>query len=908
MADNVPASIAAPFQTVTAEGEDNERQQNVLRERLANRTVGVYDERDNSVLQAPIADEQKYRDLGLVVGDAEAAKKQVLNSGLGQLDALVHHTANAASFNTYDNVAALLGQKKYLQNEKEVDAENPYSALAGDLTGGAITAEGRAFTKAGLAFSAYEGGTAAATNAYALNEPITAERLIKGAGAAMMYNALFNTGINAAAKGVSKLSYGLHGLNGKLGVFLKEGEEAGELTTKAVYRGTPRGGVKRPMGPYTEEAVQTTVPKEKPTSTAEKMGETLKRDPEQVVREWHENEVAQKKALVELDGLDHESSAADKIRKSLEKMEEKAKALDGELHPQNESPPAPSEHIPAPNPLSEEGRFEYPGAMKLSHKISMWRNSFRALLDTEHANLLDAARQSAGARGDALKKAGDMVEASQAFDEKAAIERQLHKMYPDTFHPETGDLQPGFMTHIKEYARLNGNDTAGLGTLKYRMANAAEKAAIDAEVTAHPDSAAQFKGDTPSQKPINEGEPHVPEISDAQKSFNESKQKLEDLKNERLRGGENLPRSEIDRLNREWDQAQGVHDFNTEALKRANKPKPFASQAPLNPDPGNIPAAPGEVNKVSDITGDTPSEQSAKTVGKGGPKYVPRWSRSTFWKLYWATPKMLMPLVNAAHAFNEIGPFVLNNSERFASGVQSIADASAKGTAGAIRKAISGTLGRNAAMGDTDPKKEFDKNVKMVTAGQASPGSLEQGIKTLLGPEAEQHPELTGHVVAAAGRQLENMSNGMPRNVQAPTARGSNYTPPRSVMVRYNRMVRAIADPDVAIANPDPDTWAAVQAAHPETAKYVQDTLMAVVANPKIKLNKQQARNVSVLLGGAVTPQNQPDYLKSQHDAATLMNAPNPPGKPSGGGTSAKTGQQMLSLDATPDQQAQLGL
>lgn len=895
MPNTPPASIAAPFQTVTSDGEENLRQRKVLQDRLDNRTVGVYDERDNSILQAPIADEQKYRDLGLVVGDAEAAKKQVLNSPLGQVDAFAHHAANAASFNTYDNIAALLGQKDYLRNEKDVDEENPYSALAGDLAGGIVSSPYRTGNVIGMAASAYEGGTAAATNAYALDEPITAERLLKGSASAMMYNALFNYGPGLAAKGFRGGGKGLHALNNKFGLFLKEAENAGETVGSAHYR----GGVQRAASTAGQGLASAERVAEETKSAAEKMGETLQRDPKVVEQEFYENEKAQNQALINLDGLDHESSAADKIRKTLVKHEEVAQKLSEEMGVATPS----GEHIPNPDALTGEGQFEYPGATKQSQRINMWRKSFEELLGSEENHVADAARQEEGRLGNTAKQEGRLDDASRHFENKKTIERELHRRLPDSVHPDTGDIVPGFQKHINEYSRLSGNDTSGLGSLRYRAASTAEKAAIDAEITAHPDSAAQFQGDTPSQKAhIGEGEPYVP---DAQKSFNESKQKLEDLREERIRGGENLSRSEIDRLNREYDLAQGVHKYNTEALARANKPpKTFASQT-------DIPEAPGEVNKVSDITGKTPAEQSARTVGQGGPKYLPRWHRRAFWTLNLATFGIAKTLIGAAAAANEIGPYILNNSTRFAEKVQSLADASAKGTAGALRRALSGTLGRNTAMGSTDPKPEFDRHSKMILAGQASPGSLEQGIKALLGPEAEEHPELTENIVATTGRALSAMSNALPRNVQAPTARGANYIPPRSVMVRFNRLARAVSDPDVVIANPDPDTWAAVKAAHPETAKYVEDTLMQVVANPKIKLNKQQARNVSVLLGQAITPQNQPEYLKSMHDLVTLSQASNPPdqaGKPSSGGQSAKTGQQMLSLDATPQQQNQLNL
>lgn len=1005
------------FDSVTAKGEENLRARKAAAAEVANRTVGVYDKRDGSVVQVPVGEAKEFADVGYTVGDAESERKQLANSSLAQADVFAHHIANAATFNTYDNIAALLGHKDYLENEKELDAENPKSAFAGDLVGGAASAPLRDASPIGFALSAYEGGTAAATNAYALDEPITAERVIQGAGAGLLYNAAFNAGGTILAKGAKKLGTGLHAFNDKFKIFVKEGEEAAE-SGRARYRSNPvdNGTPRRPVESNTPTDTSAAT---KPQSAAEKMGRAITRDSETIAREFHENQAAQNAALIELDGLDHESTRAQQLVKQLAKHEE----IEARLVEEMGLKPRGTGHIPPKDAPNQEGTFEYPGATKTSQKVNMWRKSYEDLLGTDENHLLDAARKDAGARGAAHVKNGDMVEAEKAFEQKATIERQLHKALPDTVHPETGDVVPGFRKHIEEYSRLMGNDTSGLGSLKFRPATSAEKAAIDAEVSAHPDSAAQFRGDTPSQKPhIGEGEPHVPEpaataaprktLRSVKDAWTDSMNRITELKNKAVMlDGKGTP-EQIAELEAQYAEATAVHKANAKEkglweknAKRINhvkeqlsqakfyqsnkhfglytpeeltariekysaeltelekfgkpevKPPPKPVESPAGADevtrkrlqdyarkiadrkvgeppiverekplasgptappeappenPGDVSTPPGEVNKVSDITGKTPAEQSAGNVGRRGPKYVPRWRRSTFWKLHWATPTMLKPLVHGAAAFNEIGPFVLNNSTRFAEGLQSIADASSRGTAGAIKRAISGTMGRRAAMGDTDPKKEFDKNIAMITAGQASPGTLEQGVKAILGPEADDHPELTGNVVAGLGRQVNALSNEMPRNVQLPTARNNTYTPPRSVMVRFNRTVRAVTDPDTVIANPDPDTWAAVQAAHPETAKYVQDLLMDVVANPNIKLNKQQARNVSILLGQPITPQNQADYLKSLQDTATLMNVSDPPGKPGGGPSSgpksAKTGQQVLSLDATPEQQAQLGM
>lgn len=1068
MADTPPSSIAAPFQGVTAEGEENSRQRQAARDVVDNQTIGVYDPHDNTVLQAPAKDAEQYRALGLVVGDQEAEHKQIYNSTPAMLDAFSHHVANTATLNTFDNLAALTGNKDYLQEQQEIDAENPYSALGGDLVGGLASSPVRSGSALHMGLAAYEGGTAAMTNAYALDEPITAERVVTGAGMGLAFNALFNYGPTLAAKGARGAGKGLHALNDKVGWFIKEGEEAGRPPPRP--RPLPRS---RPVEPTPRPLEPEASPR--PQSPAQPQ------------------------------------SAADRIKEA--------------FNTQPKPPEAPPDIPPAPpmrpephntpellpeGPLpSDHELLDYGDAKTNKEKITLWRRAFNELLDTNaEAHKLDSLHHGYGSAGGRAKDAGDLEKAASHFELKRQVGKQLDKLLPRGIDPKTGDFLPGYHDYLREYGRLGGNRASLLSDAKYRPATPAEAAAIAHEATLHPDSAPEVPGEAPKEKlsdpkelplPPATGKVTAPEgeselLRRKMQGYRDSaakvphgdvdspagageytRKRLQDLAkriaDKMPRGNVESPQGEGELLRRKLgglrDKIDGmskvepgplpetppapaplpVEPPRVEPPKVAPKPhieiKPYVegpaepvgraqtlkneiekaqyyldrdlphskySTAELHqrvaslsdelagleknhtqaqsqpkidttnhlklikelekgiqdavrkgPDKGVSPelhrdmvekfqallrkyqneldeygprekqyanaqtTSPGEVNKVSDIDGRTTQEaqtdhvtqQSQQAggyaVGEDAAPGAPRWRskipRSTFWQAHFYTPHVLKPVVALGQAINEIGPFVLNNTDRFAQHVQGMAEASSKGTAGAIRRAIAGTVGRRAAStGQADPFAEFQRNRAMVLAAQASPGSLEAGIRRILGPDAENHPEFVSNVVATTGRQIQAMADGMPRNPQGPTPRGDDFVPARSVMVRWNRHARAVADPGFAIAHPDPDTWAAVIAAHPETAKYVQDTLLSVVANPKIKLNKQQARNVSVLVQGAVTPQNQPDYLKSLHDAATMLQAPNPPGKPSSsGGHSAKTAQQVTMLDATPDIQAQLG-
>lgn len=1062
MADTPPSSIAAPFKGVTAEGEENSRQRQAARDVVDNQTVGVYDPRDNTILQAPARDAEHYRNLGLVVGDEEAEHKQIYNSAPAMLDAFSHHAANTVTLNTFDNLAALTGNKDYLQEQQDIDAENPYSALAGDLVGGLASSPVRSGSALHMGLAAYEGGTAAMTNAYTLDEPITAERVVMGAGMGLAYNALFNYGPGLAAKGARGAGKGLHALNEKVGWFIKEGEEAARPPPRP--RPLPRS---RPVTPEpgpspgpipSEPSPRSPQSPAQPQSAADRMEEALRNRPQ---------------------GPPEPAASPDA-------PPDIPPAPPMQPEPHNTPEPLPEGPLPSDHEL-----LDYGDAKTNKEKTALWRRAFNELLDTNSdAHKLDSIFHGYGAAGGRAKAAGDLEKAAEHFELKRQVGKQLDGLLPRGIDPKTGDFKPGYHDYLREYGRLGGNRTSLLLDAKYRPASPAEAAAIAHEATLHPDSAPEVVGETPKEKVLDPKEIPLPTTSpsgrvnapegesellrkkaaelrdkmdglskakaepakpqeidassftprraetaqDVKNKWTDSINRLTEIKNKAVILGEHGSEAERAKLGAEYSEAKAAHKVNAAqkgvvestakrmrvvneqirdaqyyldrdlrhglytpeqlqervvkysaeldelektqqaALGQKSKvdtsnhlklikelEKGIQDAVRKGPEKGVSPelhkntiekfqallrryqneleeygprekqyanaqtTPPGEINKVSDIDGRTTQEAQtdhvtqqsqqagAYAIGKDAAPSAPGWRskirRSTLWHAHFYTPHVMRPLLAMAQVINEIGPFVLNNTDRFAQHVQNMAEASSRGTAGAIKRAISGTVGRRAAIsGQVDPFAEFQRNRATVLAAQASPGSLEAGIRRILGPDAEKHPELVSNVIATTGRQIQAMSDGMPRNVQAPTPRGDDFTPPRSVMVRWNRHCRAVADPGFAIAHPDPDTWAAVIAAHPETAKYVQDTLLSVVANPKIKLNKQQARNVSVLVQGAVTPQNQPDYLKSLHDGATMQQAPNPPGKPSSsGGHSAKTAQQVATLDATPEIQAQLG-
>lgn len=1025
MANNVPDSITQypGFDSVTAEGEANHAARLKAADVVRNQTVGVYDDRDGSVVQMPRDQAAELEGMGYTVGDREAETKAIYNEPGAQADAYAHHTANAVTLGTYDNVARAMGATDYLESEHKITEENPYSSLAGDLTGGAASAPARGFSPIGVGLAAYEGGSNAYNESAALKEPITSERVLAGAGWGVFYNGLFNLGPAAASKFARGAGQGLRAGNKALGIWKTAGEAAeragaveGTIAPKRIFQehltemakddishfdlpdhlelapddgkagfhrvgynaptgtfdagvgegpaypdkmelqdtslssidrqpyngnieqvpkapesgpdfgdlkledSTPGGEVRRGTDTFRDEYADKPASKDAPSNetAAQKMGKAIKgRDPVKIQEEFHANQKAQNKALIELDGLDHESSAAKKIMKALEKHDAISEKLTAEMAgegAQLESA-VKREASPEATPASD---FDYGPAKNKKQKIGLWRRSYRAMLGDE-GEKLDAVRQEFGKKGAQAAAAGDDALASEFFEKKHQVAKQMHDMFPDTVNPDTGAVKPGFEKHIREHARLKGNVMADLPDLKYRAMTKAEKADLVQEMAAHENSRAEYRGDEPSEVRLDGNDripTHLPnDLGDS--AYGHNSVNFE---------GEKPLAQDLTGVNRVADiPRQSFHqtmDPSGEYLgPKVDRPVP---EGPPRYSLKDEPKPPGDPEKISDINGKTLEEanaeyhasEAAKAAKSGGKKVkgdpnriVRRFNRGSYWRAHFVLPPGLKHLASVGAAIDEIGPFVLNNTDKFAQSIQKIADTSAVGTGRAIKTAL---LARSsiAATKRMDVDKEWRQNQAMVLAAQASPQTLELAVRQGLGPGADQHPEFVANTVATVSRGVNALANGMPLSPQAPTPRGGTFDPPRSVKVRFNRMARAIANPDYAIAHPDPDVWAAVIATHPETAHYVQETLRAVVANPKIKLNKQQARNVSVLLQGAVTPQNQPEYLKSLHDAATLMNAANPPGKPGGssGPKSAKTGQQVLSLDATPEQQAQLGL
>lgn len=328
-----------------------------------------------------------------------------------------------------------------------------------------------------------------------------------------------------------------------------------------------------------------------------------------------------------------------------------------------------------------------------------------------------------------------------------------------------------------------------------------------------------------------------------------------------------------------------------------------------NPFDKDVPGESAEAAKEGPPIGDTPPGTKSPKAGPS-PRYKPRFTRWRLWRLS-AISGPFRPLVHATIAANEFIPAMLNHVDPFVEAVNKAAQLSETQVGSAIRHALSAKVQHDAAVGPIDA--QYNKIQKLVTHVQANPEVLEDGIRAQLGPGAQNYPNLTGNTVKAAATAITAVSQNMARNPNNITPRNSGFDPPRREKVRVIRMAQAVFDPASVIRDPDPDSWAVVQQVHPETAKYVRDALIAAVANPKIKLTRRQMHNLSILLGGPVSPQNDPEYIKSKHEAATMMAAPSPPGKTGGGGgagghPSAKLSQQVTTLQSTPDQQAQLGL
>ena len=233
------------------------------------------------------------------------------------------------------------------------------------------------------------------------------------------------------------------------------------------------------------------------------------------------------------------------------------------------------------------------------------------------------------------------------------------------------------------------------------------------------------------------------------------------------------------------------------------------------------------------------------------------------------------------------GDRMITNSLNNLASANSILDRLAEPAAAALSRttqALISSKGKKLA-GELPPSiDKFDETKGMIDYATQFPPGMADLIQNQIGSGLKNHLPLQFGLTMKALGAIKTLQDHLPKDPYDPTPAGV-FMPTDKQKQRFMEAYHVTTNFAGAMLTPTPVKIAVAEQTNPEQLALLRDSLQGYVAQHGVaKLNPQQRRAISIILGIPLIPSLQPTYLKRLQAGAISMQGKPPAGNgPSGG-------------------------
>jgi hypothetical protein len=233
-------------------------------------------------------------------------------------------------------------------------------------------------------------------------------------------------------------------------------------------------------------------------------------------------------------------------------------------------------------------------------------------------------------------------------------------------------------------------------------------------------------------------------------------------------------------------------------------------------------------------------------------------------------------------------------------------------TAKALLQGNTGNISSSYLSGNLDD--DYSAIEKGVSKLAANPEMINDYYQKRYGPLFAENPQVLAGVVQHQTKKVMHLADKLPKSTQPTSVIQTLYSPSRNEKVKFLAQYKAVNDPFNAAVDPTREVVEAIKATNPEMYNHLVSVLQGQIADPKIakKLTRQQARQLSTLLGTNISIYDDNKYIGRLQQSAQAATANNPKmnGKPPGQAAKSinlgKQAQSFVSSSAPPSMQNEL--
>ena len=244
---------------------------------------------------------------------------------------------------------------------------------------------------------------------------------------------------------------------------------------------------------------------------------------------------------------------------------------------------------------------------------------------------------------------------------------------------------------------------------------------------------------------------------------------------------------------------------------------------------------------------------------------------------------------------------ILNNKDAVNSAIEKFGQPAAKALGNTLNVLTKPALAASLPFYMKDPDKHYEKAADGVVAVVNNPEGFADSFQGGMKSAFRNHPGLQFGMTMKALQAAQALHARLPQNPNDPSFIGE-YKPTREQKLKFLEAYHTLTDFPEAMQTPTPTKVAIAKEAMPEHLQQLQNLLQGhLLINGDKGLSRAQKRAISLILGGAATPDMQSRYLQGLQ-----VSAPPPPVKPMGQGAGLGVhGAQAVTLRDAPDSMKQ---